>query len=126
MKKMIEYAGAAMNGKENRLLYINFINGLSPLCDCNNHSDAPIVADLGVLASRDPVALDMASAELVNQAPGLPNSALPAAALAPGADKWEALHPNCQWRFQLEYAEKIGLGSCKYKLVWLPEVAGIK
>lgn len=126
MSKMIEYAGAAMAGKEDRMLYINFINGLSPLCDCNNHSDAPIVADLGILASRDPVALDMASAELVNQAPGLPNSALPEAALAPGADKWEALHPGCQWPFQLEYAEKIGLGSRKYELVWLPEVKGVE
>jgi uncharacterized Fe-S center protein len=125
MKKMIEYAGAAMAGKEGRVLYVNFINGLSPLCDCNNHSDAPIAADLGVLASRDPVALDMASAELVNKAPGLP-SALPEAAMAPGADKWEALHPGCKWRFQLEYAEKIGLGSCKYKLKWLPEAKGVE
>ncbi|MDR2945238.1 MAG: DUF362 domain-containing protein [Candidatus Adiutrix sp.] len=126
MKKMIEYSKAAVAGKGENLLYVNFVNGVSPLCDCVNHSDAPIVADLGVLASRDPVALDMASAELVNQAPGLSGSALPESALAPGADKWTALHPDCQWRFQLEYAEKIGLGSCKYELVWLPEVAGIK
>ncbi len=126
MSKMIEYAGAAMKGKDDRMLYINFINGLSPLCDCNNHSDAPIVADLGVLASRDPVALDTASAELVNQAPGLPGSALPEAALAPGADKWEALHHGCQWPFQLQYAEEIGLGSRNYNLVWLPEAKGIE
>lgn len=126
MKKMMEYSKAALTGKGESALYINFINGLSPLCDCVNHSDAPIAADLGVLASRDPVALDMASAELVNNAPGLPGSALPQEAMAPGADKWTALHPDCQWRFQLEYAEKIGLGSRDYELVWLPEVAGVE
>ena len=126
MKKMIEYSKAAVDGKDGNVLYVNFINGLSPLCDCVNHSDAPIVADLGILASRDPVALDLASAELVNQAPGLPGSVLPESAMAPGADKWTALHPDCHWRFQLEYAEQIGLGSRKYKLVWLPEVSGVK
>ena len=126
MKKMAEYSKAALEGKGEQALYVNFITGLSPLCDCNNHSDAPIVADLGVLASRDPVALDLASAELVNKAPGLPGSALPKKALAPGADKWEALHPGCQWRFQLEYAQQIGLGSMKYKLKWLPEVKGVE
>lgn len=126
MKKMIEYTKAALTGKGERVFYINFINGLSPLCDCVNHSDAPIVSDLGVLASCDPVALDLASAELVNNAPGLPNSALPEEARAAGADKWEALHPGCQWRYQLEYAEEIGLGSRDYKLTWLPEVEGVE
>lgn len=125
MKKMIEYSKAAVDGKGGNVLYVNFVNGVSPLCDCVNHSDAPIVADLGILAGRDPVALDMASAELVNNAHGLPGCALPENALAPGADKWTALHPDCHWRFQLEYAEQIGLGSCDYELVWLPEVAGV-
>ena len=126
MKRMIEYSRAAVIGKENSTLYVNFVNAVSPLCDCCNHSDAPIVPDIGVLASHDPVALDMASAELVNQAPGLQGSSLPKEALASGVDKWEALHPGCQWRFQLEYAEKIGLGSTKYKLTWLPEAKGVE
>ncbi|MDR1921078.1 MAG: DUF362 domain-containing protein [Candidatus Adiutrix sp.] len=125
MRKMMEYAKAALSGKGDRALFVNFVTGLSPLCDCSNHSDAPIAADLGILAGRDPVALDLASAELVNQAPGLTPSALPESALAAGADKWEALHPGCQWPFQLEYAEKIGLGRRDYELIWLPEVQGV-
>ena len=125
MKKMVEYAGAVARGKEGRLLYINFIGALSPLCDCCNHSDAPIVPDLGFLASRDPVALDLASAELVNQLEGLPHTALAEAARPAGADKWEALYPGCQWRYQLEYAASIGLGSLDYKLTWLPEAKGV-
>ncbi|MDR1044285.1 MAG: DUF362 domain-containing protein [Candidatus Adiutrix sp.] len=126
MPKMIEYAGAAVKNKGGRVMYLNFINALSPLCDCVNHSDAPIVADIGVLAGRDPVALDQASADLVNQAPGLPGTALPASALAPGADKWTALYPDCHWRRQLEYAESIGLGRRDYRLTWLPEARGVE
>jgi len=126
MRKMVEYAKAAQCNKEGRIFYINFINAISPLCDCLNHSDAPIVADLGILASCDPVALDLASAELVNQAPGLPGTALPESALAPGADKWTAMYPHCHWRFQLEYAQEIGLGSLDYKLTWLPEAKGVE
>ncbi len=125
MQRMVEYAKAALHGKDDRALFVNFVNAVSPLCDCANHSDAPIVPDLGILASRDPVALDQASAELVNQARGLPDSALPEEALAPGTDKWTALHPNCHWRYQLEYAESIGLGSREYTLTWLPEVKGV-
>lgn len=125
MRRMMEYCKAALTGKEKRCLYINFINAISPLCDCCNHSDAPIVADIGILASHDPVAIDLASAELVNQAPGLPGSALPSEALVPGSDKWAALYPGCKWRLQLEYAEEIGLGSTSYKLIWLPEVKGV-
>lgn len=125
MRKMMEYAKAALKGKDGRALFINFLTNISPLCDCVNHSDAPIVSDLGILASYDPVALDAASAEAVNQAPGLAGSALPTEALAPGADKWAALHPNCPWRYQLEYAQEISLGQLDYRLVWLPEAKGV-
>lgn len=125
MQRMMEYAKAALYGKNDRALYVNFITGVSPRCDCANHSDAPIVADLGIMAGCDPVALDLASAELVNAAPGLKDSALPEMALAPGTDKWSALNPDCRWRYQLEYAQKIGLGSLDYQLTWLPEVKGV-
>ena len=125
MRKMVEYAKAALKGKERRAIFVNFLIDISPLCDCNNHSDAPIVQNLGIMASRDPVALDAASAEAVNQAAGLAGTALPAEALSAGSDKWQALHPDCPWRYQLEYAEEIGLGTQDYQLIWLPEVKGI-
>ena len=65
MKKMAEYALGAVSGKEQKVLFINFITQVSPACDCYGHSDAPIVADIGILASVDPVALDQACADLV-------------------------------------------------------------
>ena len=57
-------------------MFVNFITQVSPACDCYGHNDLPIVGDLGILASRDPVAIDQACADLVNQARGLPGSAL--------------------------------------------------
>ena len=60
MEKMVEYAVGAIKGKENRSLFINFLTQVSPACDCYPFSDAPIVGDIGILASRDPVAIDQA------------------------------------------------------------------
>jgi len=88
---------------------------VSPACDCYNHNDTPVVADIGILASNDPVALDQACADLVVAAPGLPGSAL-GDELAPGSDKFKTLYPEVDWRLQLAYAEKIGLGSRSYEL----------
>ena len=76
MKKMAEYALGAVSGKTGKVLFINFITQVSPACDCYGHSDAPIVPDLGILASIDPVALDQACADLVNRAHGLPDTAM--------------------------------------------------
>lgn len=73
---------------------------------------------LGILASLDPVAIDQAAVDLVNQAPGNPLSILETG-LEPGADKFKALFPNIDWRHQLEYAEHIGVGSRTYELIRL-------
>ena len=70
MKKMAEYACGAVAGKEGKTLFLNFITQVSPACDCYGHADAPIVNDIGICASTDPVALDQACADLVNGAPG--------------------------------------------------------
>ena len=118
MQKMAEYALGATQGKKGKTLYINFVTQVSPACDCYGHSDAPIVADLGILASIDPVALDQACADLVLAAPGLPNTALQSG-LAPGGDKFRGVHPDIPWEAQLVHAEKIGLGSRRYELVTL-------
>ncbi len=115
MKKMAEYALGAVSGKEGKQLYINFITQVSPACDCYGHSDAPIVPDIGILASTDPVALDQACADLVNQAQGLPDTAM-SAGHEPGGDKFRGVHPNIDWAITLHHAEKVGLGSRSYEL----------
>ncbi len=115
MRKMAEYALGAVSGKENKQLYINFITQVSPSCDCYGHSDAAIVPDIGILAGNDPVALDQACADLVNQAEGLKGTAL-TDGHEPGGDKFRGVHPAIDWEVTLEHAEKIGLGSREYIL----------
>lgn len=115
MRKMAEYALAAVSGKPGKQLHINFITQVSPACDCYGHSDAAIVPDIGILTSYDPVALDQACADLVNQAEGLAGTAL-TSGHQPGGDKFRGVHPNIDWEITLEHAEKISLGRRDYKL----------
>jgi len=108
-------------GKENAF-FVNFLLEVDWLCDCEHGdrgwSDLPIVPDLGVAASVDPVALDVASTELVNDAPGMPGSrADEAGAMKPGADKFKAIFPNMYWKDALTACERLGIGRTSYKLV---------
>jgi len=116
MEKMVEYTLGVLKGKEDRSFYINFITDVSPACDCVPYNDVPIVRDIGILASRDPVAIDMASVDLVNREQALTGSVLKENREA-GKDKFRGVYPKVDWTLQFEYAEKLGLGSSKYKLV---------
>jgi hypothetical protein len=115
-KKMVEYTLAVLKGKEGKIAFLNFLTQISPACDCYGHSDAPIVHDLGIMASVDPVAIDQASVDMVNRQKALENTSLEANQ-NPGGDKFRALYPKVDWTIQLEYAERIGLGSREYELV---------
>ncbi|PLX78086.1 MAG: 4Fe-4S ferredoxin [Desulfuromonas sp.] len=118
MKKMAEYALGALYGKKGKALFVNFVTQVSPSCDCYGHSDSPIVPDQGILVSTDPVAIDQASADLVNRAVGLPQTAL-ANGHEEGGDKFRGVHPDIDWQVCLEHGEKIGLGSRSYDLIEL-------
>lgn len=117
-ERMVEYAWGALQGKENAAVFFNFLLDVVPDCDCNPWSDLPIVPNIGILASTDPVAIDQASVDLVNAQGGIAGTALPKA-LEPGGDKFCALHPKTDYRVQLAYAEEMGLGSRRYELVKL-------
>ncbi|MCK8824944.1 DUF362 domain-containing protein [Fuchsiella alkaliacetigena] len=115
-ERMAEYALGAIKGKEDKVGYINFIMDVSPLCDCCGWSDRPIVDDVGILASQDPIAIDQASVDLINKQPGRKNSVLKDNYQA-GADKFRGVHPEVDWTAQLAYGEQIGLGSREYELI---------
>lgn len=115
-KKLAEYAYAALKGKENRSAFLNFLIQISPGCDCTPFNDAPIVRDLGIMASRDPVAIDQASLDMVNRQTGLDGSCLTSHKEI-GADKFRGVYPGIDGGVQLEHAEKIGLGSRDYDLI---------
>ncbi len=113
MKKMAEYAYAVISNKRDRVIFITFVKDISPACDCYHFNDYPIVRDIGILASDDPVAIDQAAVDLVNQEPSLPGAKIQA---GPGEDKFRALYPKVDWSVQLAHAEEIGLGSREYEL----------
>ena len=118
MEKLVEYAGAVLKAKKGKTLFVTFVTDVSPMCDCAPFSDRSIVPDLGILASADPVAIDQAAVDLVNGAPGNPVSSFHEV-LAPGEDKFRSLYPSVDWGHQLEYAEKMGMGTREYTLVTL-------
>src|SRR4030043_296503 len=64
-KKMEEHACGVIPKKKGKALYLNFLTQTRPACDCYGFSDTPIVNDIGILASEDPVAIDQASIDLV-------------------------------------------------------------
>ncbi|MCD1294222.1 4Fe-4S ferredoxin [Methanocella sp. CWC-04] len=116
IEKMVEYAYGAVKDKKGKAGYINFLMNITPDCDCAPFSDTPIVPDIGILASKDPVAIDKASVDLVNKQIGIQASML-ACNLEEGKDKFRGLWDNVDGNRQLVYGEKIGLGSTDYRLI---------
>jgi uncharacterized Fe-S center protein len=114
-EKMIEYCMGAVKGKEGKIGYINFVMNVTPHCDCAGWSDIPIVNDIGILASMDPVAIDQASADMVNSAQANPNSSI-MQGLKKGLDNLRAAN-DLDWSIQLAYGEEVGLGTRKYEVI---------
>ncbi len=115
MENMVEYTAGVLQGKQDRALFINFLTDISPGCDCLPMNDAPIVRNIGVVASTDPVAIDQASLDLVNQEAALPGCCL-STNRAPGEDKFKGVYPKIDAIHQLAYAEEMGLGCRRYHL----------
>lgn len=122
--RMAEYAWAVC--KDRPTFHVSLIVDVSPNCDCHSENDIPIIPNVGMLASFDPVALDQACADLCNRQPVMQGSVL--------AENWEKekqkesgcdhnhehfhmTHPDAEWETCLEHAEKIGLGTREYDLV---------
>jgi hypothetical protein len=105
-----------LQGKAEKSVFLNFLMQISPACDCWPNNDAPIVQDIGVLASWDPVAIDAASVDLVNAQDALPGTAVKHRT-GSGQDLFRALYPRVDWNVQLDHGVRMGLGSREYKLV---------
>ena len=113
-KRIAEYAYAVVKDKPN--FHISIAADISPNCDCHPENDAPIVPNIGMFASFDPVAIDLAAADAVNAMPANPRSALSEAECR-CHDHLINVHPNTNWRVQIEHGEKICLGSSEYQLI---------
>ena len=114
--KIAEYTKAVVDGRP--CFHISLVVDVSPNCDCHSENDMAIVPNVGMFASFDPVALDMACVDAVNAQTPLRGSA------ADGAhghehehDHFQRIHPDTNWRSCLEHGEKIGIGSRQYELI---------
>jgi uncharacterized Fe-S center protein len=102
LESMAEAAKAVADANKGKMLYINVMNNLSVDCDCNGRPAKPTMADIGILASLDPVALDQACVDLVFTAKD-------------GKDLVERINSR-NGLLTISHAEKIGLGSKSYEL----------
>lgn len=113
-EKICEYTLGVLQNKAGKAGFISFVMGVTPDCDCASWSDAPIVGDIGILASRDPVALDQACLDLVNEKMAMVETRMDGHEHA--GDKFLAIH-GVDGTAQLAYAEAIGLGTRRYHLI---------
>lgn len=116
--KIAEYALAVVQNRP--AFHISLVMDVSPNCDCHGENDAAIVPNVGMFASFDPVALDVACADAVNQQPVLHGSWLDDLPTKDDKDHFIGAHPETNWRVAVEHGKKIGLGNTDYELVVVP------
>ena len=117
--RMAEYTKAVVDGRPN--FHISVICDVSPLCDCHAGNDTPIIPDVGMFASFDPLALDQACVDACLKQTPLPGSQLTDEMAKPHFhdrhDHFDNTNPNTEYKTCLAHAEKIGLGNRKYELI---------
>lgn len=124
VKATIDHIGSDKCG------FFNLAYDVTPHCDCAPYGDVPMVPDVGLFASRDPVACDKATADAIINAPGMPGSAAEELnVMAKGSDKFLALTDwppfsdfkkqggTKYWRTQFDAASQLGIGSQEYRLI---------
>ena len=117
--RMAEYTKAVVDGRPN--FHISLICDVSPTCDCHSGNDTPIIPDVGMFASFDPLALDQACVDACLKQTPLPGSQLTDEMSKPDFhdhhDHFDNTNPNTEYKTCLAHAEKIGLGVRQYELV---------
>ena len=113
-RKIAEYTKAVVDGRP--CFHIALVIDVSPNCDCHRENDAAIVPNVGMFASFDPVALDVACADAVNAQPAIHGSAA-AVGDCCDHDHFHRMHPETSWMSCIEHGEKLGLGTRDYELI---------
>ncbi len=144
--KIAEYTKAACQNRPT--FHISVVQDVSPNCDCHSENDIPIIPDVGMFASFDPIALDMACADSCNKQPVNAGSMVEKNLEKINREQPELLekeaarrkvynrnnsfegimepdhffvaHPQTNWMKSIEHGEKIGLGTREYELITLP------
>lgn len=105
LESMAEADESVISYMKGNILYINVINNLSIDCDCDSNPEDPCMKDIGIVASIDPVACDMAGLDLVYNSEDEGKKRL--------IERIESKHGI----HTVEHAEKLGIGSTKYELI---------
>jgi len=117
--RMVEYAKAVVDGRPN--FHISVVRDISPKCDCHGCNDVPILPDVGMFASFDPIALDQACVDACLSNDPLPHTFLTDNMLEEGfvdhKDHFINSHPDSEYSTCLAHGEKIGLGVREYELI---------
>jgi uncharacterized Fe-S center protein len=119
-KKIAEYTKAVLDGRPH--FHISFVIDVSPNCDCHVENDLPIIQDVGIFASIDPVALDMACADACNNARILRGSCAEERIIEneekdlSELDVFTLVHPDTNWKVCVDHAVKLGLGNKEYEI----------
>ncbi len=139
-RKIAEYTKAVLDGKPS--FHVSLVLDVSPDCDCERHNDVPVIPNVGMFASFDPVALDQACVDAANKQPVVQGSkadpqvkeasasdhmdgarAIPEQACSEhaagddGHDVFRMVHPDTDWAAGLDHAVKLGIGTREYELV---------
>lgn len=112
--KIAEYTYAVIKDRPN--FHISLVVDVSPYCDCHGENDVPIVPNVGMFASFDPVALDVACADAVNRQPVLAGSRLSEMEHT-HHDHFKDMHPDTNWMVAIDHAVKLGIGNKEYELI---------
>ena len=112
--KIAEYSKAVLDGRPH--FHISLVIDVSPNCDCHPENDIPIVPNVGMFASFDPVALDQACADAVNKQPVMAGSQLDKMPKVHG-DHFKDSAPVTDWKVAIDHAVKMGIGTDQYELI---------
>ena len=113
-RKIAEYTYAVIKDKPS--FHISLVIDVSPYCDCHSENDVPIIPDVGMFASFDPVALDQACADAANHQHHVHGSVLDEREHY-HHDHFKNTHPETNWESCLEHAVKFNMGSREYELI---------
>lgn len=117
--RMAEYTKAVIDKRPN--FHISLVVDVSPNCDCHAENDTPIIPNIGMFASFNPLALDQACVDACLKCDPLPNSQLSdnmkQKDFHDHHDHFENTTPDAEYKTCLEHAEKIGIGTREYELI---------
>lgn len=104
-ERIAEHAAGLLREKSGKYACLNFITKFTKDCDCMGIRQTSLIPDVGILASRDIVAIDRASIDLINK--------------TAGKDIIKEMNPHLDYMAQVERCEQMGLGSQDYELITL-------